>query len=393
MDRRQPFSSKPVGINLLQLPVLGNALGNPRQFLNNLRGLGMPQAQGQQNINRERYGQDDRGERMRFSDNYYEREQMASSDRGPRILREPHDSRNLDRDDYYHEERGRIHGLMDKEILFPEIDPSRHNERYASKTNPQSSFDEDQGLKLENMYGKRDNTAIPWNAQLRPNCFLVPPLDDTNVLPLGDPQPGSCTVFVGGLPWLTDEFILREIFNVCGPIKNITFKNTRKTMHVRYCQVAFYKHDSVEKAVTFNGHVLVIRDGRDRKTKIGRIRVNYDQETTSNKKANVTTQKLTQKEEEKDLESTFYNRKNAFQLLDLLRHDTSIVESLEVIAHWFEKGECNPYTVNVFHTVLSTIHSFVKRLIAKRKEHEQHMERQKKQATDKANEIKQQCKL
>ena len=416
MDRRPPFGNNPTGINLLQLPIIGNALANPRQFLNNLCGVGPLQAQGQQNMNRDSFGQDNRGERMRFSDNYYDREQMASRDRGQRSLREPHDIRMLDRGDYGSEDRRRIHGLMDKEIpvdfLFPEMESSRHTERYGkddfdrgsyhtSKTNSQSasfrSQPDGKGLKFspsEIKYGRRDNTAIPWNAQLRPNCYLVPPLDDTHVLALSEQPPGCHTVFVSGLPGLTDEVIVKEIFNVCGPIESISFKNARKNSQVKYCQVTFHIHDSVEKAVKFNGHVLVIGDGSDRKTKISRIRVNYD-EATKDIKKNVTnvvnTQKPAQKEEEQ--ESTYYNRKKAFQLLDLLRHDASVVESLEVLAHWFEKGECNRSTVNVFHTILSTIHSFVKRLINKRKEHERQVEKQKKQAVDKANEIKQQCKL
>ena len=43
--------------------------------------------------------------------------------------------------------------------------------------------------------------------------------------------------------------------------------------------------------------------------------------------------------------------------------------------------------------MLNTTHSFVKRLIIKRKEHEEQVEKQKKQAMEQANEIKQQCKL
>ncbi|KAL9963545.1 hypothetical protein ACROYT_G027064 [Oculina patagonica] len=369
-------------------------------------------------MNRVPFGQDNRGERMRFSDNYYDREQMASNDRGQRTLREPRDSHDLDRGDYHPDDRGRIRGLMDKEIplgfSFTEMESSRHNERYGKEDfdrgrNSQSasfrsqsesdcvdsSFGKGKGLELslsESKYGRRNNTGIPWNAQLRPNCYLVPPLDETHVLPLSEKQPGCRTIFVGSLPALTDEFIVREIFNVCGPIENISFKNARKNSQVRYCQVTFYKHDSVEGAVKFNGHVLVIGDGSDRKTKISRIRVNYDQETKdNNKKATkvINTQKPSQKEEEKELR--IYDRKTAFQLLDLLRHDSSVVESLEVMAHWFEKGECNRSTVNVFHTILSTIHGFVKRLIGKRKEHDRQVEKQKKEAVDKANEIKQQC--
>lgn len=437
MAGRQPFVN-PGGLNLF--PAFENAMvnQNPHQFLNQLRGLGMPQVQ--PNMTRESYNQDYR-ERMGFSDNnnydnydnydnYYpnDRDQMASNDRGAqRTLREPSVSRNLDGGDYPHHDRGRIRGLMDREIpldcLFPEMESARRDERHgrdefergnyrSSKTNSQSGpfrsqsethvdslHDKSKDVKLspnEIKYGKRDDTAIPWNAQLRPNCYLVPPLDDTHVQPLNERQPGCRTVFVGGLPGLADEFIIKEIFNVCGLVENISYKNVRKNTQVRYCQVTFYKQDCVEKAVKFNGHVLVIGDGSDRKSKISRIRVNYDKEANDNKemKSNIMVkrQKPVQKEEQTHLD-LMYNRKKAFQILDLIRHDTSIVESLEMMAHWFEKGECNRTTVNVFHTMLSTTHSLVKRLISKRKEHVQQVEKQKMQAVERANEIKQQCKL
>ena len=74
---------------------------------------------------------------------------------------------------------------------------------------------------------------------------------------------------------MADEDIVREIFSVCGPIEQISLNSVRASTQVKHCQLRFV-NDSVERAVKFNGHVLVIGDGRDRKTKIGRIRVDYD---------------------------------------------------------------------------------------------------------------------
>jgi len=412
MDRRQPFGNQLTGLNLLQLPVAGRDLGNPRQFLENLGRLRMTQVQGTQNMNRELYRQDSRGERNRqFSDNYYDREQIACSDRGQRSLREAGESHNFNRGGYRPEDQARIHGLMDKEIsprsLFPES--SRYGEKrgreefdrgnYFASKNYSQVLEKDEGLKfsaIESKYGRRDNTAIPWYAQLRPNCYLLPPSDDTDAMPLGVRQPGCRSISVGGLPMLADEFIVREVFNVCGPIEKITFKSARNNTKARTWQVRFSRHDSVEKAVKFNGYILVIGDGSDRKNKISRFNVNYDQETSddNNLKTGTTmnTQKPGQTEEDRNLNLKYYNRQDAFQILDRLRHDTSIVQSLETMAHWFERGECNRSTVNVFHSMLNTTHSFVKRLIIKRKEHEEQVEKQKKQAIEQAHEIKQQCK-
>ena len=415
----------PTGLNLL--PVLGNILGNPQQLVNQLHGLQMPQAQVQQRNNRQQYRQDDRGERRRFSDDYYDREQSGFDNYGERGFRERYNDQNLDERDYPNGERGRIRGLMDNEIrpdyLFQERDPPRQDERYgraefnkrgysASKPNLQS---EPVRLQRESRnefvrnrvvarltpsevkYGKRDESTIPLNAMLRPNCYLVPPVDDKHVLPLSEKQPGSRTIFVGSLPGMTDEFIITEIFSVFGSIENISLKSMRKITNVRHCHLRFAQHNSVDMAVKLNGYLLVIGDGSDTKTKVSRIRVNFHD--TSDDVEIKTVNNITENkqkpvknvgEEDSDL---LYSRKKAFQLLDLIRCDKSVVESLEVMTRWFKKGECNRTTVNVFHTMLSTINSLVKRLINKRKEHEQKVEIQKREATERANDLKQQCKL
>ena len=115
-------------------------------------------------------------------------------------------------------------------------------------------------------YGSRNDLAVSWNAFLRRHCYLVPPLDDTNVLALSGKQPGCRAIFIGGLPSMADEDIVREIFSVCGPIEQISLKSVRASTQVKHCQLRFL-NDSVEKAVEFSGHVLVIGDGCDRKTK------------------------------------------------------------------------------------------------------------------------------
>lgn len=45
------------------------------------------------------------------------------------------------------------------------------------------------------------------------------------------------------------------------------------------------------------------------------------------------------------------------------------------MVYWFERGECNCFIVNVFYLMLNIIYSFVKRLINKRKEYEELVEK------------------
>ena len=196
---------------------------------------------------------------------------------------------------------------------------------------------------------------------------------------------------------MADEDIVREIFSVCGPIEQISLNNVRASTQVKHCQLRFVKLDSVERAVKFNGHVLVIGDGRDRKTKIGRIRVDYDKLPGGSEEVQsgmVVKEKVQLPQDEKEQDLSFeFTRKQAFHLLDLIRHDQALTESLGTLTHWFERGECNRSTVNVFHALLNTVNSLIKRLASRRKEHEQRVEKQKQQAVERGNEIKQQCKL
>ena len=273
------------GVNLL--PLLGKPLGNPQQFFNQINSLRMPRP----NTSQESFGQEsNRRQRMQFSDDHYNREPPDIRGDGP--FREPYNrlrrNRSQEEDSYAGENRERICGLMDKEIpvdfLFPEMGTDRYNEKQrrddferrnhgASTTRqtpirPSSELRDQEGSPRESKYGFR-NDAVP-------NCYLVPPLDDTYVLALSEKQPGCRTVFIGGLPSMADEDIIREIFGVCGAIEKITINSARANNQVKHCQLQFVQYDSLERAVKFNGHVLVIGDGHDVKTKIGRIRVDYD---------------------------------------------------------------------------------------------------------------------
>ena len=402
MAGQQPFLNSS-GLNFF--PLFGNPLGNSQQLLNRLNALRMPQP----NINQESHSEESsRSQRMHFNE-YYDR--VPLENHGEEMFREPFyrlkHGQSEDERSKAVEKRDKIHGLMDRYIspdfLFPEMSPDMYSERQtgnesnrrnygASATRQTPIWLPSQSNYREGKYGARNDAAVPWNAVLRRNCYLVPPLDDTYVLQLSEKQPGCHTVFINGLPKMADEDIIMEIFSVCGPIEKITVNNGRAKSQVKHCQVQFVEHTSAEKAVKFNGHVLVIGDGCDRKTKIGRIRVDYSKLPVDNKETDIKiANKQPYSQDEEKHVSVVYSRKEVFHLLDLIRHDQAIIESLDVLTHWFEKGECNRSTVNVFHTVLSTIHTLIKRLINRRKEHEQLVEMQKQQALERAKEIKKQC--
>lgn len=409
MAGQQPFLNSS-GLNLF--PLFGNPLGNSQQLLNRLNALRMPQP----NINQESCSEESsRSRRMHFNE-YYDRGPLEN--RGEEMFSEPSYrlkyGQSEDERRKAVEKRDKIHGLMDRYIspdfVFPEMGPDKYSERQRghelNRRNYGASATRQTPIQLssqskhresnarEGKYGTQNDVAVPWNAVLRRNCYLVPPLDDTYVLQLSEKQPGCRTVFINGLPKMADEDIILEIFSVCGPIEKLTVNNGGAKSQKKHCQVQFVEHGSAEKAVKFNGHVLVIGDGCDRETKIGRIRVDYSKLPVDNKETGIKiANKQPHSQDEEKYVSVVYSRKEVFHLLDLIRHDKAITESLKVLTHWFEKGECNRSTVNVFHTVLSTVHTLIKRLINRRKEYEQLVEMQKQQALERAKEIKQQCEL
>ena len=75
---------------------------------------------------------------------------------------------------------------------------------------------------------------------------------------------------------------------------------------------------------------------------------------------------LPQEKQEQDLSFEF-TRTQAFRLLDLIRHDQALTELLGTLTHWFERGECNHSTVNVFQALLNTVNSLIKRLVSRRR--------------------------
>lgn len=112
--------------------------------------------------------------------------------------------------------------------------------------------------------------TVPLNAVLHPNCYLVPPEDDLDVLPLNDKEPGCRSIFIRSLPRMADEFIIREIFGVFGPIENLSLKIMKNNTNVRHCHLTFSQLGDVDMAVQLNGYLLVIGDGNDTKTKVSR---------------------------------------------------------------------------------------------------------------------------
>ena len=385
MDGKQPFINSAAGLNLF--PLLGNALGNSQKLLNRLNAFRIPQPTANMDS--------DRMKRMRVSDAFYNssnRDLLPFYDRKEGSFKEPPYNRYQytppEEDRFGSDSWRRGRGMVDQDIpqhfVYPEVDRQQRDEfnrrKYGASMTRESRV-------YESKCGYRSAAAVPWNAVIHSNCYLVPPVDDTYVQALSEKQQGCRSVLIVGLPSMADEEIIRDIFSSCGPIEKITLTYLHTNAQVKHCILQFVEHDSVDRAVKLNGHVLVIGDGGDRKAKVGRLHVDYYKEFKDEDKK----VKMKSPKEEMQL-GTFYSCKESSHLLGMIRNDQAIEKCLDLLAHWLEKGDCNRKTVNDFHTMLSAVNNLTKRLINRRKEHEQQVEKQRQQSAERANEIKKQCK-
>lgn len=383
MDGKRPHINSAPGLNFF--PLLGNAFGNSQKLLNQLNAFRIPQRTANMDS--------DSMQRMRVSDDFYNssRDSLPFNDRKEGSLKEPPYNRfqytppGEDRfgSDSWH----RGHRIIDQDIpqhfVYPEMDWQQRDEFNRRKYGAAMARD---SRVYESNCGSRGAAAVPWNAVIYSNCYLVPPVDDTYELALSEKQQGCHSVLIVGLPSMADEEIIRDIFSGCGPIEKITLTYLHTNTQVKHCILQFVEHDSVDRAVKLNGHVLVIGDGGDGKAKVGRLHVDYYKEFKDEDKK-VKMQSL----KEAIQLSTFYSCKESSHLLGMIRNDQAIEKCLDLLAHWIEKGDCNRKTVNDFHTMLSAVNNLTKRLINRRKEHEQQVEKQRQQSAETANEIKKQC--
>lgn len=100
------------------------------------------------------------------------------------------------------------------------------------------------------------------------SCTLFPP-NPAAPAPTTREKPNGCrTVFVGGLPEIMTEDIVREVFERCGEIT--TIRMSKKN----FCHVRFELETYVEKALYLSGYGIRIGSNSD-KVNIGRLHVDY----------------------------------------------------------------------------------------------------------------------
>jgi RNA recognition motif-containing protein len=75
------------------------------------------------------------------------------------------------------------------------------------------------------------------------------------------PLPEGCTtIYVGNLSYDITEEILRKVFEKCGSVKAIRFAEHIQTKEFRgFGYVQFYEAEAVEKAVKFDGLIVMGR--------------------------------------------------------------------------------------------------------------------------------------
>jgi len=102
------------------------------------------------------------------------------------------------------------------------------------------------------------------------SCTLFPPNPSAPSPTTREKPPGCRTVFVGGLPELVTDEIIREIFDRCGEIT--TIRMSKKN----FCHIRFELEHSIEAAIFLSGYRIRIGSNSD-PPNIGRLHVDYAQ--------------------------------------------------------------------------------------------------------------------
>ncbi|KAK3744760.1 hypothetical protein QZH41_013312, partial [Actinostola sp. cb2023] len=215
--------------------------------------------------------------------------------------------------------------------------------------------------------------------------FTVEPPPPSQPRPSLSEKPSGCqTIFIGGLADTITEDIMRQLFLPCGAIESVRIslgKGGKKFSHLRFIDPA-----SVDLAVGYSGYKLFIGNGEQRSG--GRMHVDHAKSREDEKeyekvlRAREREARHVKDENEKPL--VLYTEGTAADLMQNIRSSSGFHDSLETLEQWLERGECTRRSSSTFYNLLSAVHSHIKRLVKEKMEHEEIVERQKHEQTERA---------
>ncbi|KAG8194245.1 hypothetical protein JTE90_024575 [Oedothorax gibbosus] len=197
------------------------------------------------------------------------------------------------------------------------------------------------------------------------SCTLVPPPPDAPV-PTRRNRPNGCkTVYVGGLPQMITEEIIKEAFSGCGEISTVRMNPKN------FCHIRFASEHMVDQAMFFSGYCLKI-ENKDETAYSSCIHVDYaisrDDELEYESIMHTLSREMRYKNGGLDPQShppiVEYSECKAATLGESLRNEDSFKQACEILITWLDQGECNKRNAGKFYSMIEITYNHVRRLVA-----------------------------
>ncbi|XP_023293922.2 ecto-NOX disulfide-thiol exchanger 2 [Lucilia cuprina] len=199
------------------------------------------------------------------------------------------------------------------------------------------------------------------------SCMLLPPNPNAPPPTIRDRPPGCRTVFVGGLPDIITEEIVREIFESCGEIS--TLRMSKKN----FCHIRFRHEESIDRAIYFSGYRVRLNNTNDQAS-FGRLHIDYAQARDDQYDYECKQRQLQREQRHRERMSLdrlrsqspppipHYTDHEASMVAESLRNNDTFVKAVQTITIWLERGDCTKRNANVFYSMIQSTHAHVRRL-------------------------------
>ncbi|XP_065359235.1 ecto-NOX disulfide-thiol exchanger 2 [Calliphora vicina] len=199
------------------------------------------------------------------------------------------------------------------------------------------------------------------------SCMLLPPNPNAPPPTIRDRPPGCRTVFVGGLPDIITEEVVREIFESCGEIS--TLRMSKKN----FCHIRFRQEESIDRAIYLSGYRVRLNNTNDQAS-FGRLHVDYAQARDDQYDYECKQRQLQREQRHRERMSLdrlrsqspppipHYTDHEASMVADSLRSNDTFVKAVQTITIWLERGDCTKRNANVFYSMIQSTHAHVRRL-------------------------------
>ena len=228
--------------------------------------------------------------------------------------------------------------------------------------------------------------------------MLLPPNPKAPPPTIRDRPPGCRTVFVGGLPDLITEEIVREIFESCGEIS--TLRMSKKN----FCHIRFRQEEAIDRAIYLSGYRVRLNNTNDQSI-FGRLHVDYAQARDDQYDYECKQRQLQREQRHRERMSLdrlrsqspppipHYTDHEASMVGESLRNNDTFVKAVQTITIWLERGDCSKRNANVFYSMIQSTHAHVRRLTGEKQQLEEDLRKARESFRKQMLTMSAQCKF